>query len=474
MKSYGYLLKKLTLVLVFFVTGILAQKVEVQINDKNLTDFNPELIELTPSDKISVTVRSEEIPITDLNMNLFMNGNEINYTSSSPHSVFIDLGKLKIGSHIFNIIYNNPNVADKVTLKLFVKAAQVKKVEKKETHHSVMENQEMFSLPVIILTVVCLILLMIIVVLYRGKGKAIEKSDNNLEEFNQQLEDLESAFEACKKSTMKLNEKNQKLNSEISSLEKNINELEDINLVLIEQKEKLQTKKNQLEALQKQKDELFAMAVHDIKNPASVIQSLIQLMESYYLTATEQSEIMQTLVESTQNIIKLSREMTEVIARQKEDKILDLEEASIKEIIDSVVTLNSAYAKKKNIKLLNRSSDALPNVKVDTLKIKEVIDNLVNNAIKYGPEKTIVEVKAYFSETRVTVEVSDTGAGLSEHDLKLMFAKGVTLSTKPTGGEHSSGLGLWLAKKIVEEHGGKIWAKSKLGVGTKFFFELPL
>jgi len=471
MLSNVFLSKKLILILVFFVTGLMAQKIEVQINNNKLPDFNPNNIELLPTDKVSVRVNSEKISISDLNMNLFFNGIEIKYTSSL-NTAIIELGQLKVGSHIFNIVYNNPKIAKKTSLKFIVKPKVVKKTI--PVQNSIMEKQEMFTLPVIILTIVCLLLLIIIVILYRGKGKAIEKSDNNIEEFGQQIEDLESAFESCKKNTLKLKERNNKLIAEIEALEKNINELEEINLVLLEQKEKLQTKKNQLEELQKQKDELFAMAVHDIKNPASVIQSLIQLMESYDLTATEQHEIMQTLVESTQNIIKLSREMTEVIARQKEDKILDLEDASIKEIIDSVVTLNSAYAKKKNIKLLNRSSDALPFIKIDTLKIKEVVDNLVNNAIKYGPEKTIVEVKAYFSQTKITVEISDTGVGLSEHDLKLMFAKGVTLSTKPTGGEHSSGLGLWLSKKIIEEHGGKIWAKSKLGVGTKFFFELPL
>lgn len=469
-------LSKLSLFCVFFLTVFLfGQKIDVKVNGVVLGNIDPNSINLTSTDNILLILSTENKTISDLDFNLFLNGKEITYEKLSDKTAHIQLGKLAVGNYIFKAVYKDTEDG-KVTVYRFnihekkktISPPIIKKNEVTESSNQIMTPA------VIILFMVCLIQLIIIVLLYRGKGKIKDESVDEIEEFNKQVLELKSAFESCKNNTKRLNDKNKKLVEEINSLEKNINELEEINIVLVEQKEKLQTKKTQLEELQKQKDDLFAMAVHDIKNPASVIQSLIQLMESYDLTATEQSEIMQTLVESTQNIIKLSKEMSEVILRQKDSDLLDKENASIKEVIDSVVTMNIAYAKKKNIKLLNHSSDSIPKIKFDPLKIKEVVDNLVNNAIKYGPEKTVVEVKAYFSETKITVEVSDTGSGLSEHDLKIMFSKGMTLSTKPTGGEHSSGLGLWLSKKIIDEHGGKIWAKSKLGVGTKFYFELPI
>ena len=479
-----FLIFSLFFILTFIFTS--AQQIELKINNNVYGNNDNSSISITPDDKILFSIDSQDKFIADLNIGLFLNGKEIFFELISETVAHVEIEDLQKGEHIFKIVFNNSNPPKQEIYRFEVNNKPVETkpavTEEKPVVKQNTQNQEqssdssdgMFSPLVIILAGLCIVMLIIILVLLKGKNKIQSNSQDEIDQYYKQVGDLKSAFESCKKNTERLDNKNKRLISEINSLEKNINELEEINITLVQQKENLLAKKTQLEELQKQKDEPLAMAVHDKKNPASVIQSLIQLMEGYDLTATEQSEIMQTLVESTENIIKLSREMTEVIARQKEDSILDIEETSIKEIIDSVCSVNSAYAKKKNIKLLNHSSDSLPKIKLDTQKIKEVVDNLVNNAIKYGPERTIVEVKAYFSETKITVEVSDTGVGLSEHDLKIMFSKGMTLSTKPTGGEHSSGLGLWLSKKIVEEHGGKIWAKSKKGVGTKFYFELPI
>jgi signal transduction histidine kinase len=142
-------------------------------------------------------------------------------------------------------------------------------------------------------------------------------------------------------------------------------------------------------------------------------------------------------------------------------------------VIDTVFTINNAYANKKEIRLINRSSATLPNFYFDPNKMKEVVDNLINNAIKYGPKNTEVILEAFFTNSKVTIEVSDNGVGISDQDLKKIFTKGATLSAKPTGDESSSGLGLWIVKKIVEAHNGKVWVKSKVGKGTTFVVELP-
>jgi signal transduction histidine kinase len=72
------------------------------------------------------------------------------------------------------------------------------------------------------------------------------------------------------------------------------------------------------------------------------------------------------------------------------------------------------------------------------------------------------------------IEVSDNGLGLSEEDIKRAFSKGARLSAQPTNGEHSSGLGLWIVKKIVEAHHGRVWVRSILGKGSTFAFQIPV
>ena len=111
---------------------------------------------------------------------------------------------------------------------------------------------------------------------------------------------------------------------------------------------------------------------------------------------------------------------------------------------------------------------------MDEVKIQEVIENLINNAIKYGPPESTVEVRTFIKGKALTVEIQDTGVGIPEADLKRAFQKGAVLTPKPTGLEQSSGLGLWIVKRIIEEHSGKVWVNSKIGSGSTFGFELPI
>jgi len=183
---------------------------------------------------------------------------------------------------------------------------------------------------------------------------------------------------------------------------------------------------------------------------------------------------MSSLMISSENIVKLSQDMCQIIARSKPEPSLNVTNVALKTLIDEVCLNNTSYAKAKKIRLLNKSSIGLPDIKADEVKMQEVIDNLVNNAIKYGPPDTVVEVRTFIKNKAISEEVTDNGVGLSLDDLKHVFQKGAILSSKPTGVEKSSGIGLWSVKKIVEEHHGRVWVVSKPGIGSTFGFELPL
>ena len=97
----------------------------------------------------------------------------------------------------------------------------------------------------------------------------------------------------------------------------------------------------------------------------------------------------------------------------------------LQDVISSVVKINIAYAKKKQIRLLDNSSKSMPRFEFDPNKIKEVLDNLINNAIKFSPPKTDVTVRSYLTETHAVTEVKDNGVGMTEDDLSVIFQKGV-------------------------------------------------
>lgn len=236
---------------------------------------------------------------------------------------------------------------------------------------------------------------------------------------------------------------------------------------------KLSSSKSELEELQRQKDDLFAIIIHDIKNPASLIKSLVQLLRSYDLTATEQQEIIDDIVETSARIVSLSQEVSRILALESNRIILDMENVSIGEIIQDVARRNSIAAQNKKIVITVEPNDQLPLVQVDPQKIEEVLDNLLSNAIKFTQPGGQVLIRSYQDNGNALVDIRDNGLGLSEEDIRNAFQRGAVLSAKPTAGENSSGLGLWVVKKLVEAHKGRVTVKSALGKGSTFTFSVP-
>jgi signal transduction histidine kinase len=149
-------------------------------------------------------------------------------------------------------------------------------------------------------------------------------------------------------------------------------------------------------------------------------------------------------------------------------------------LVEEVVSCNQMQAQNKRQTL---SFQAEPNcmVLVDTDRMREVIDNLISNAIKYSPEGKTIAVRVQHSKDdndggapSVLVSVRDEGQGLTEEDMKKLFGKFQRLSAQPTAGESSTGLGLAIVKQLVELHGGKVWAESEgKNKGSIFCVKLP-
>jgi len=263
------------------------------------------------------------------------------------------------------------------------------------------------------------------------------------------------------------------MKGQIDAMNQRTKELTKRNKELEEKLDKLSKSKNDLEELSKQKDELFAIVIHDIKNPAALIKNLVDLLRSYDLTANEQQEIIEDIAQTTLKIVQLSQEVTKILTLESGLMNLEFEPAPINMVIEDVVTRNKPAAQKKKMTLFTELPNDLPEVEMDAQKIDEVLDNLISNAIKFTHEGGTVRVKAYKELRDIVVEVSDNGLGLSEEDVAKAFRRGQKLSASPTGGESSTGMGLWIVKKIIDAHHGKVWIKSILGKGSTFAFSLP-
>lgn len=279
----------------------------------------------------------------------------------------------------------------------------------------------------------------------------------------------------------KLKAENTNLRAEIASLRGQIDalqargdELSSKNKELEENVNKLSSTKDELEQLQQQKDELFAVIIHDIKNPAALIKSLVELLRSYDLTATEQQEVIEDIAETTLKIVALSHEVSRILALEGSKLQLNVQQVQVGEIVRDVFNRNMIAAENKNIEMLIETDDNMPEAECDPQKIDEVIENLLSNAIKFTQKGGKVRIKAHKEAKNIQIEVSDNGLGLSQEDINHAFKRGSKLSASPTGGESSTGLGLWIVKKLIESHNGRVWVKSALGKGSTFFVTLPL
>ncbi len=299
---------------------------------------------------------------------------------------------------------------------------------------------------------------------FNGNNSGLEKDSNLIRQNLAQL----------RKTNKELTEEVVFLENKIEKLKLRIKRLKAVIVELEEQKDQLEKSEKELIRLRKQKDETLSMVAHDIKNPAATIKNFVELLESYDLNAQEQQEILSGLVETSNRIMKLADEFSFVVAEEQTVFRLNKELCNINKAVESIVASNKSTAEKKEINLNVKKYVGIPETKFDEIKIKEVLDNLIGNAIKFSPPKTEVKVTTQLKNNFITVEISDNGFGLTEEEITKAFDKGSKLSNKPTGNEKSSGLGLWIAKKIVEEHNGKVWVKSKKGIGSTFAFKIPV
>jgi len=153
---------------------------------------------------------------------------------------------------------------------------------------------------------------------------------------------------------------------------------------------------------------------------------------------------------------------------------LKLKNDSIAGIIQKSINDNIRTANAKAIILDYNIGDNIPQVAFDKIHLQQVLNNLISNAIKFSFGNTHVEINVIRKENDIVISVKDQGQGIPSNDIHRVFLPFARTSVASTNGEKSTGLGLTIAKRIVEAHGGNIWLSSEVGKGTTFFFSLPI
>lgn len=220
------------------------------------------------------------------------------------------------------------------------------------------------------------------------------------------------------------------------------------------------------------------MLLHDLKSPLGVIQGFLQIAqdESWYETLDQDAKkIFETLQRNAFHMHDLLNELAELNHLNFHGNKADECEVSLKEFISEIATAARDLASKKSITFKLECSDDLPGEAFfDPLKIRRAIDNLLSNAVKYSARNTTIVLAINFDNERLGIEVADQGQGIPKSEFPKLFQEFGKTSVRPTEGESSSGIGLAIVRKIVEQHGGQVSIRSEVGKGSTFSFWIPL
>ncbi len=248
------------------------------------------------------------------------------------------------------------------------------------------------------------------------------------------------------------------------------------NQTIVIQQDKLNNQYNEMRELNATKDKFFSIIAHDLKNPLSAFTGVANFLIEQFseLSHEEIKEFLddvhcsaKQLYELLENLLVWSRSQRGLI--QYNPMRID-----ISKIIRNNIELVKMNADAKQISLIseiktNKFANSDPNM------LNTILRNLITNAIKFTriKGKIIINVEDY-DNNYLQISVIDNGVGISENDLIKLFKMDVSFSTEGTGNERGTGLGLILCKEFVEKHEGKIWVESKIGIGSKFIFTIPI
>lgn len=230
----------------------------------------------------------------------------------------------------------------------------------------------------------------------------------------------------------------------------------------------------QLKQLDQDKNEFLGLAAHDLKNPIYNISMLAKVIKEEDLTKEEIDEFATDILTTSERMLELIRNLLDINAIEQGKIKMNFEDIIISEIAKSCTDNYIDRAKAKSILLNYTAQSEMPKVSADGGFVLQILDNLISNAIKYSPFDKNIWVKSYFDSDKVYISIKDEGPGLSEADQSKLFGKFARLTPQPTGDEHSTGLGLSIAKKYAESMHGDIKLVSKLDEGCDFILELPI
>jgi hypothetical protein len=223
----------------------------------------------------------------------------------------------------------------------------------------------------------------------------------------------------------------------------------------------------------KLKEEFIDLISHQVKTPLTSIKWNIELLNEK--KTKKQEKYMQRLADSAEKMSELVSDFVYLSRLDRSKKEIHLEELNLKSLIKKVVKDNGLFSRAKEIKIKTKIfSEKEVCIKADKKKLEIALDNIVNNAIKYSYEKSEVRVEIWEEENKAIVSVKDNGCGIKKENQRRIFEKFYRAENAVKAASDGTGVGLYVAKTLIEEMGGSVWFDSSENEGTNFYVSFPL
>lgn len=299
----------------------------------------------------------------------------------------------------------------------------------------------------------------------RQTNGEIQSQQTRLEEQARRIEEMNSELQ---ENNARLTDTNIELDAANMELHSYIDELSRIN-------SELDARNETLRELHREKNEFLGIVAHDLKNPLASIRLTADMLQRFSAKMSDAEKD-----ERLRHISLIVERMMVIITNLLNDNALEtgllavsITTVNVSEVVAMLVHEYKERATAKSIALHAALPMSPLYAQADSTMLYTVLENLLSNALKFSPPHTSVRLSIEAGDEQCRISVKDEGPGLSDDDRRLLFGKFIRLSARPTGGEHSTGLGLSIVKKMVGAMRGRVWCESELGRGATFIVELP-
>ena len=255
-----------------------------------------------------------------------------------------------------------------------------------------------------------------------------------------------------------------------------VDQLTRINSELVNGQRQLAKEHAKLQKVSAGKSQILRMVAHDLRNPLSGILNATEYLIGDGEGVLEENDLklLQGIESTSRFMLRLIDDMVEMSTIESGSLLLNRKPTDLVSLIERILSLNRAVAERKKISIDVIAPSELSPISLDSIKMYRVIDNLVMNAVKFSSSGDRVMVRVEAGDGLINISVVDQGPGIPAHELKRVFKpfhKGQLANSSKTAG---AGLGLAIAKRIVEAHGGQLLLKSQVGQGSTLTVSLPI